>query len=529
MIEQRKDAVTFQRNEAKRMKKFGGKNLPIVPNAATLRKAKEQQLLKLLGLDFVNPPINLLQQSKYGKYAGSIHSIGLLKFHCMYWSPEQQQIYTARCKKNPSAILTIDATGSIAKRATKQDPHVFLYQCMVVTKEGSVPVFQMVSADQRSFLIAHFLRFILSKGAPRPPTVVCDFGRALINAVAEVFGRCNNMRDYLQKCYDAVVQGSRVIPVSYIRLDVSHFIFMVSRWKCFDRKISAARNFYIRCISQAYQMQDFETLTYFIESILAVSLSESIGNTSDGVPVPAEIRIQALNKTIQGVPFKDIEDNVEESNEDSESSDAEDDIDTDWQMWANTLYRNAENISRKSRNGSVINACFNPDFANCLKKQLIPYLPLWTGIMRCHFEESSIIATFSSVESEFNDLKRRAFDIKLPMRIDKFVLLHLDHLDGKVKLASNEQDLPLIEKRDLKGRKITNKDKSESRIQSSRESEFSFAASGLETTSDYEPHRSTENTQHDNGIDIPHNDSETPQIGNEEQKSTETEIECTEH
>lgn len=63
-------------------------------------------------------------------------------------------------------------------------------------------------------------------------------------------------------------------------------------------------------------MQDFETLTYFIESMLAVSLSESIGNTSDGVPVPAEIRIQALNKTIQGIPLREIEDNVEEPNED---------------------------------------------------------------------------------------------------------------------------------------------------------------------------------------------------------------------
>lgn len=196
--------------------------------------------------------------------------------------------------------------------------------------------------------------------------------------------------------------------------------------------------------------------------------------------------------------------------------------------WANTLYQNAENISKRSRNGSIINACFNPDFANCLKKQLISYLPLWTGIMRCHFEGSSIIATSSSVESEFNDLKRRAFDIKLPMRIDKFVLHHLDYLDGKVKLASNERDLLLIEERDLKGRKINNKNKSESRIQSSRESEFNFTTSGLET-SDYESHKNMENTQHDNGIDIPHDDSETLQISYEEQKSTETEIECTEH
>ncbi|EZA46508.1 hypothetical protein X777_10887 [Ooceraea biroi] len=68
-------------------------------------------------------------------------------------------------------------------------------------------------------------------------------------------------------------------------------------------------------------------------------------------------------------------------------------------MWTNTLYQNAENIGRRSKNGSIINACFNPDFASCLKKQLIPYLPLWTGIMRRYFEKSSIIATSSSVES----------------------------------------------------------------------------------------------------------------------------------
>lgn len=283
MIEQRKDAITFQREHTRRLKKFGGKNLPIVPNIATLRKAKEQQLLKLHGLEFLNPFLNLLQ-SKYGKYAGCIHSISLLKFYCIYWSPEQQQIHTSRCKKNRNAVLAIDATGSIATRTTKSDPHVFLYQCMLVTNEGSVLVFQMISADQRSFIIAHFLRFILTKNVPRPSIVLCDFGRALVNAVAEVFGRCYDLRDYLQKCYDVIVQGSSVVPTAYIRLDVTHFIAMVSRWKCFDKKIIAARRFYIRCISQAYQMQDFDKLKDFIESMLAVALSESIGNTSDGAP-----------------------------------------------------------------------------------------------------------------------------------------------------------------------------------------------------------------------------------------------------
>lgn len=65
--------------------------------------------------------------------------------------------------------------------------------------------------------------------------------------------------------------------------------------------------------------------------------------------------------------------------------------------------------------------------------------------MRRHFPQSSIITTSSSVESEFADLKHRGFDSKLPMHIDKFVLNLLKYLDGKVKLASNEQNLQSIE------------------------------------------------------------------------------------
>lgn len=127
--------------------------MPIIPKTTILRKAKEQQLLKPYGLEFANPATNLLQHSKCGKYADSIHCISLLKFQCVYWLPEQQQIYTARLKKYLNAILTIDATGSIAKREAKHDSYVILYQCMV-TKEGSVSVFQMVSDDQRSLIIA---------------------------------------------------------------------------------------------------------------------------------------------------------------------------------------------------------------------------------------------------------------------------------------------------------------------------------------------------------------------------------------
>ncbi|CAL1672702.1 unnamed protein product [Lasius platythorax] len=81
-------------------------------------------------------------------------------------------------------------------------------------------------------------------------------------------------------------------------------------------------------------MQDFDKLKDFIESMLAVALSESIGNTSDGAPVPADICIRSLNNTIQGIVLTENEDNAQKSNNDiEENSDAEHDtVHSDWQI-----------------------------------------------------------------------------------------------------------------------------------------------------------------------------------------------------
>lgn len=141
MIKQRKEAFIFHREEAKRLKDFGDKSPPILPSSTVLRKAKEQRLLNQHSLIFSNPVLNLLNNAKHSKYIGSIINISLLLFYCMYWSREQQLLYTTRFKKDPEVFLTIDTTGSIIKRGSSQDPSVFLYQCTLVSKDGSVLVF----------------------------------------------------------------------------------------------------------------------------------------------------------------------------------------------------------------------------------------------------------------------------------------------------------------------------------------------------------------------------------------------------
>lgn len=84
LIKEREDAITFRREEAKRLKEFGDKSPPILPSSTVLRKAKEERLLKQHGLLFSNPVLNLLNNAKCSRYTNSIISIGILPFFCMY-------------------------------------------------------------------------------------------------------------------------------------------------------------------------------------------------------------------------------------------------------------------------------------------------------------------------------------------------------------------------------------------------------------------------------------------------------------
>lgn len=74
-------------------------------------------------------------------------------------------------------------------------------------------------------------------------------------------------------------------------------------------------------------------------------------------------------------------------------------------------------------------------------------MTLWTRVMLPIFGKGSIIATSAAIESEFCDIKKRAFKGELPMRVDKFILKHLDHIDNKLKLLSNESDIQSADER----------------------------------------------------------------------------------
>lgn len=83
--------------------------------------------------------------------------------------------YTAQCKKHPKAILTVDAAGSIVKRELSQDSPVFLYQCILISKNGKISIYQMISADHMALIIYFLFHNISARNVPVPCIVVTDF------------------------------------------------------------------------------------------------------------------------------------------------------------------------------------------------------------------------------------------------------------------------------------------------------------------------------------------------------------------
>ncbi|KAJ8723789.1 hypothetical protein PYW07_007769 [Mythimna separata] len=111
-----------------------------------------------------------------------------------------------------------------------------------------------------------------------------------------------------------------------------------------------------------------------------------------------------------------------------------------WKSWHDKIYDTAIKIADQSSEGDTINACYSVDFAQRLKKYLLPYTPLWTAIMVPVFGRGSVSATSAAVEAEFSDLKHRDFRGEIPMRVDRFVMQHLERIDEKIKERSNESD-----------------------------------------------------------------------------------------
>lgn len=129
---------------------------------------------------------------------------------------------------------------------------------MSVTTYGSMPVFQMLSAEHDTVAITSWLLKILSQGIPIQ-MVVCNFSQALLIYISIAFAHKRNLHEYMQICYDVLTGHSTVPPSTYIRLNISHLVAIICRWDCIkNNSLIRVRQFFIRSICHAYKMQNLQ-------------------------------------------------------------------------------------------------------------------------------------------------------------------------------------------------------------------------------------------------------------------------------
>lgn len=115
----------------------------------------------------------------------------------------------------------------------------------------------------------------------------------------------------MQICYEIINNtyfGN--IPQCYIRLNISHFIGIIAKWECLRGRALKIRQFFLRCLGQAYQMENFTEVHNFMKSILIVALSEEIGVDESGILLPSEKHLRDVNNVIKGAIIDDIEKDI---------------------------------------------------------------------------------------------------------------------------------------------------------------------------------------------------------------------------
>lgn len=218
-----------------------------------------------------------------------------------------------------------------------------------------------------------------------------------------------------------------------MQLDICHLMAMITQWPSLKEK-DKLRRFYKNDASQkANQISNLEDLSYFIKSILVVSFSKCIRLSINDEPLPSVEWLKFfLNDKIRGIQSKNDDGINTKINEEKEfdvgKNLEENKVMKGWKLWSDQLYTKAAlNIADQSIDGDMINACYNVDFTKKLTKYLLPYALLWINIIVPIFRRGSVTTTSAAIESEFSDLKNSDFRDEISMRIDRFVLQHLQY------------------------------------------------------------------------------------------------------
>ncbi|KAK3916381.1 120.7 kDa protein in NOF-FB transposable element [Frankliniella fusca] len=433
----------------------GDVEAPNLFSTPVLRKSRQEEMDgEYCVVQGCTDPIKNLQTMKHSHpFAGSIHQIGMDPFFVLYHTPAQLQVFK-KFKAGNYLVLCIDATGSLVLKVTthneQKSSHIFLYEGVIKAGSEQLPVLQMLSARQDASIIQFWILEYMRQGGPIPSEVVVDKSKALINGIVVTLCGCYNLKDYYNRCFTILVHPEMdheevrsFLPLCYLRLDIAHIIGNAAKskeWKL--KSMKRLKLFYMMCLGQLVLET---TLKGFRDSFTMVChVAGSMFLSADVIDSTNKLaqRIQGTSSLIEPLIPSDDEENSEDVDDEFG---AISDFDTDEIDMNENFNQFLKDIKQqvKSKCDLVTGGDPNGYYAPTVLEHLYNLLPdflLWTGIMVSTFQSPTATGSSARVESDFNNLKNGILSRRRRrLRVDKFVAIHLKHVNGACHIASSQE------------------------------------------------------------------------------------------
>jgi len=264
---------------------------------------------------------------------------------------------------------------------------------------------------------------------------------ALLGAISMAFCKNNDIKAYIEQCFDVLVGYNTNLPNCYIRVDVAHVMKMF----CRNKNLQGSKNwtlkqFYVRSMRLLVTSTRIEDFKQTLTNLLNVMLSETDGWTEDKVETPSETSRQYLLNQIKGVEV--TENSNEEADEqynnlENDDSDTNDVTTSHITEFINDIVNVCKDNSKII--GDRLSAYYLPDLSRDIIRYS-KYFTLWSNVMQPTFRSPHKNASSAPVESDFSELKNKIlrFNSQL-MTADRFIAKHLINIENNCKLFRSEQ------------------------------------------------------------------------------------------
>lgn len=328
-------------------------------------------------------------------------------------------------RKIRCVTIHVDATGGVVRETTR-DPTLFktgkrkeklllYYAAVTVCNKRIIPIAEYLTTTQTAGAITNWLKEFRKFYERQCDTkfmahVVSDFSTAILKGFVRAFNECNEVVEYLNKCYEFMYEGKIFHCNALISLCCCHLIKNISDdahkyYKGNEKKMTngSLACLATACISPAFNITSTECLDKWFIAITTVLLSPY-------KTVDVEDAMNTLKQLSHESPSSLVDELMTRQNNvtlDEQIRDAK----TFYRYKDSKFLSRFENIVVQVKETLKMcaslekNPLYSVEFHNDMMGSIIPVIPMWTGVMRFKVFGSTDRASNAPAESWFGDLK----------------------------------------------------------------------------------------------------------------------------